>query len=239
MENNTDKLIQEQFDSLPTDIKEALGRIPWKDRVRDIAKRENLTPEQTESLETETMLILYGFEPADTYSSNLMSQVGLAEDQADRISDLVSNEIVADIEKQMEMIDALMPASASTTTQATPAAPKPKEETSYLNISPEILAKQIKIPEIASENLPETLPGQVAHDVPHAEAPVAASRAPVQTPQPTAPIPQAVPAVPADTAPQAPASIVEEKLSQVVSAPVQPSAPSYSPGKDPYREPIE
>src|SRR3954468_15368994 len=98
MDNNVDKLIQDQIDSLPLDVKEAVARVPWKERVRDIAKRENLNVAQADSLETETMFILYGFLTPDTYVGNIMTEVGIEDEQAERINKLVNDEIVSDIE---------------------------------------------------------------------------------------------------------------------------------------------
>lgn len=262
MENNTDKLIQDQFNSLPADVKEAISRVPWKARVQDIAKREGLNAEQSTSLETETMLTLYGFVAPDSYIGNITTEVGVEEEQAERISKLVTDEIIADIEKQFEMIDALMPKD-DTPKESGPAPAAPKEEKKpepdkgLLDISPEILAKQVKMPEIAPDMLPEVLPGQTAHDVPHVEAPApiavsapapASESTAVPAPVVEAPSPAPAPKieiVPAPEVPPAPKSIVEEKLSQVTSAPIQspastaPAVPSYEPGKDPYREPIE
>jgi hypothetical protein len=65
---------------------------------------------------------------------------------------------------------------------------------------------------VVHENLPMVEPGEVVHDVPHVE---------------TAPEPK----------PEAPPKI--EVAEKAPTAPDKPSTPSYSPGKDPYREPIE
>ncbi|MDB5194227.1 MAG: hypothetical protein JWN50_241 [Parcubacteria group bacterium] len=229
MENETDKVIQDQFDSLPLDVKEAIGRVPWKARLRDIAKREGLKAEQADTLETETMLILYGFLEPDTYLSSLTSQVGVGEEQAERISELVANEIITDIEKQFEMIDALAPKD-TTPKMAGPApvASTPQQEApkSILEIPPEILAKQVFLPEVAPDMLPEVLPNEVAHDVPHVEpAPIIEK----------APAPVVMPAVQNEK----PKSMIEEKLAQVTSAaPQTPRQDPYPKGIDPYREPV-
>jgi hypothetical protein len=213
MNNETDKLIKEQLDALPADVKEAVARVPWKERVRDIAKRENLNVAQADSLETETMLILYGFLPPDTYVGNVTTEVGLGEEQAERIYKLVTDEIIRDIEKQFEMIEALMPKAPEKT-----ASPE-KIETAANTPAPALV--ETKEVEIAPEMLPETVPGEAAHDVPHMEAAPA-----------SAPAPEAKPAMPS--------GMIGEKLSQMTSAlPQKEDKASYPKGVDPYREPIE
>lgn len=231
--DSTDKLIQNQFDALPAEVKEAVSRIPWKERVQSIAKREGLDAVRASSLETETMLVLYGFVPADSYLENIMTELGVGDEQAERIEKLVIDEIFSDIEKQYEMIEALMPATDNTP----PAPEKPKVEIesnkgTSIGISPEILAKSITLPEIAPDMLPKTVPGEVAHDVPP-PAP--------QVPQPEVASPAAdvLTPTPEPVVPPAPKSLIEEKLSQVTSAATQVPAVSYPSGKDPYREPLE
>jgi len=251
MEISTDKLIQDQLESLPANLREAIAQVPWKNRVRDIAKREGLSDEQAGSLETETMLILYGFSQADTYVDSLVTQVGVGEEQAERIAKLAADEIFSDIEKQFQMIEATAPEE---TTEASPvhadkAKPAAAEDKGLLNISPEILAKQIKMPSEPVDRLPKVVPGQAAHDVSHVDAPITApisAPQPIIAPQPVPPAPEAKTS-PASDAPSvstpaaaAPQSIVEEKLSQVTVAEAQTAAPvSYPKGQDPYREPLE
>ncbi len=167
----TNPLIQEQFNSLPIDVKEAISRIPWKDRVRSIAKREGLNDAMATSLETETMLILYGVLPQDSYTNNLITEVGVDAGQAERILKLVEDEIIADIEKQLEMIDALMPkdevAAAPQVKQpeTTPAPeiPVPTSNNPLVpEIAPNILPKTIS--ELTSQSLP--VPTEIKSDTP-------------------------------------------------------------------------
>jgi hypothetical protein len=71
METDTNKLIQDKWESLPIDVKQALTTIPWKNRVRDIAKREMLDEENSDQLETELLLVLYGFVPPEDPKLNI------------------------------------------------------------------------------------------------------------------------------------------------------------------------
>lgn len=105
MEENTDKIIQDQLETLPINIRKALSLVPWKARISDISKREGLDPEQTEKLQNETMLILYGFLPTESYIDNIIDQVKVSGDQAERIAEIVSKEIITDLEEKFEQID--------------------------------------------------------------------------------------------------------------------------------------
>ncbi len=198
MDNTVDKLIQDQIDALPPDIKKAISLVPWKDRVRDIAKRENLNITQSDSLETETLLILYGLLPPESYAGNIVTEVGVDEEQAERIAKLVNDEIIADIEKQFEAIDATAQKSALTPALETPTGTP--------------ATQSVEIPEA---NLPEVIPGEAAHNVPHIEE-----------------LPKAPTTMPG--------GMIGDKLTQATSVLPQTGPKiSYSRGVDPYREPIE
>jgi hypothetical protein len=160
MQNDTDKVIQDQFNSLPPDIREAISRIPWKERVREIAKRENLDAAKTDSLETETMFVLYGFLSPDTFTDNITSEVGVSVDQAERLSKIINDEVIGEIEKQFEMIEALEPKNDA------PNIPSPTQESAPTQTSPESHTESPAVPEIAPEILPKTIDGQAAHDAP-------------------------------------------------------------------------
>lgn len=216
MENDTDKIIQDQIDALPMDVKEAIARVPWKDRIRDIAKREGLNVAQTDSLETETMLILFGFLTPDTYTGNIISEVGVGDEQAERIAKIVNDEIILDIEKQFEMIDALMPENiAKETGHAPEKAPVQAPQEAISNEpTPSPLTKELDAP---IEALPEIVPGETAHDT---------------SPKTTLP--------PEPTKQSMPQGMIGEKLSGITSAlPVENKPAPYPKGIDPYREPIE
>jgi hypothetical protein len=216
MDNNVDKLIQDQIDSLPADVRQAIARVPWKERVRDIAKREGLDVAKADSLETETLLILYGLLPPETYVGNIISEVGVDEEQAERINKLVTDEIIADIEKQFEAIDALAPESVTKAPVEVPQPEKPETRIQTPEIPVTTESKEVEVPEPI---LPETIPGETAHDVPHME-----SKGPTVSP----------------AMPSAPQGFIAEKLTQITSVlPETSPKPSYPKGVDPYREPIE
>jgi len=212
--NDNDKLIQNQFNSLPVDVKESISRIPWRERVRDIAKREGLDADKSLALETETMMILFGFQSADDYTKNILTQVEIDEETAERITKEVSDEILTDIEKQFEMIDAIshkntieVPKITQVPTNQQPPATVSPASTQNPSASSSI--------EVAPNNLPEIVPGQTAHNVPHVESTI-------------------TPAEPKPIVPSAPISRNENGRPNL-----EFPQSGYQKGKDPYREPIE
>ncbi len=99
--NETDQLIKVQFEKLPKELQEVLNVFPWKTLVKEIATLNNLPPEQAKVLETETMLILYGFEPVGNYGGNLTRELGISEDRITSIIKSVDQKIFGEIEKKM------------------------------------------------------------------------------------------------------------------------------------------
>ncbi|KND48542.1 MAG: hypothetical protein AB200_02330 [Parcubacteria bacterium C7867-005] len=69
--NDTDKIIKEKFENLPIFMQEAINTIDWKKLVEDVGVQNNLNLDQVSTLETETMLALYGFENLEDYPENL------------------------------------------------------------------------------------------------------------------------------------------------------------------------
>jgi hypothetical protein len=226
METDTNKLIQDKWDSLPLDIKQALTNIPWKNRVRDIAQIETLDGDETDQLETELLLVLYGFVPPEDLTHNLVTELSLEEEQAERIVKMIEDRIIADIEKQLEMTDALRP---EVTANIPPVAP-PQATAAPVAVveptakQPEEIPSSSSLPEIAPNILPEVLSNEEAHDSSpevKPETQVPAEKSNISEANPQAPL--------------------------TVNKPLEPTTPTaevkkkngYLGGIDPYREPIE
>jgi len=109
MQDDSNKLIQDQFDSLPIENKEALSRSGWRKKVRAIAEREKLSDEQGRALEIETLLVLYQFLNPENFTANVQREVGIDDVQAGKLVSTIDLEVFKEIEKQLDMITALMP----------------------------------------------------------------------------------------------------------------------------------
>ena len=95
--NETDKLIEEQLKTLPTELREAIRIVPWKSMVQEIGRGNNLDAGEMAKLERETMLIVYAFEDPLGYSENLMRELKIDVEKATKISDEVWQKIMQPI----------------------------------------------------------------------------------------------------------------------------------------------
>lgn len=103
--NETDQLIAKQIKKLPRGVGEAISKVDWKGNVKGIADKCNLTADQARSLETEVLLLIYSFESSDDFEDNLIKNVSVDEETADKIADLVEDEILGSIEKKLDELE--------------------------------------------------------------------------------------------------------------------------------------
>jgi len=218
---DTDALIQQEFDKLPLDIKEALGRVDWRGKVSEIAKTHGLDADKSEALEMETMFILFGILNADSYLGNLQSEVGLDPNTAAQIKREVEEKVFAEVEKQYEVVSAQMPKVE----KIVPVQNKPQN----------LEVVQNKIIE-APENLPMMTPESVVKVV---EPSTVAEAAPKPIPTPHEEPAKEV---------FAPITRPTDDLNLITDRPSSDARPdkptitaptSYPTGKDPYREPLD
>lgn len=183
MENQ--QLIDEQFSKLPQGLQEAIRATAWQKTLEEIAQKNKLSKDESEQLETETMLVLYGFENIVKFPDNIAQELNLHAIQAIALAEAINEEIFKPIESR-----AISERKVNDLT-----------------------------PEIAPQNLPMIEEGEVAHEVPHVEAPAPVAAQAPTTPTPAVPTPAAKPETPAK---------------------VQVATPDfrYPTGKDPYREPL-
>lgn len=236
MPNETDTLIQQEFDKLPLETKEALSRVDWRTKVREIAKEENLDADKTLSLETETMFILFGILSPEHYLQNIISEVSLEEDTAKRIEKKVTEQVFNEVEKQYEMITALMPKAEEVPLPKgySVAITKPVADTPVPTSTPQP-TQAIEIPQNKIIEAPDNLPvvaseaTPIVVETPAAQAVVPETAAPLP-PMPLAPISRPSNLNLIDTA---------RPTSDAKPDSVPTKASDYQPGKDPYREPTE
>jgi len=143
--NEIDKLTEDQYKTLPPNLQRAIKAVPWKTIVRDIGKTNLLSVEQTVSLEQETMLVIYGFENPRNYLSNLAREVGIDQEKATLIANVVSERVLSVIDEKVN---------------------------GMTNINNQVIEQSftpITVPEIPPTTLPMIEKGETAHDVPHSE----------------------------------------------------------------------
>jgi hypothetical protein len=211
MENDTDKLIKEQFESLPEPLQRAITLTPWKELVRKVAQESNLDADKSQALETETMLVMYGFEPQAEFAKNIISELSIDSGGAGNISKSINEKVFSVVlAKAEELSQNTEPTLQSTST------PEQKPETQ--EIAPTVVVEKAA---------PDTARPSINLIMPEPEEKL------LEAPKPEASPVTLAPSQPVESKP---ANIVEEKLREVVTSSPQKMT-AYPDGKDPYREP--
>lgn len=97
MKSEAEIIIEERIEKLPKSVVEAIKNVPWVERMKKIAKANNLDTKQTEGFETETTLIVLGIESPENYPENLSQNVGLSDDMVISIAKEVNKQIIEPI----------------------------------------------------------------------------------------------------------------------------------------------
>jgi hypothetical protein len=95
--NETEKIIKEQLNKLPANLRKAILTVPWEISVEKIGKANNLDEKQITSLERETLFVLCGFEQPEDYIENIMREVGIPEEMTYKIAETVNEKVFGPI----------------------------------------------------------------------------------------------------------------------------------------------
>lgn len=117
MDQDTNKLIDEQLKTLPQALQRAIAQTSWRAFVGNVAKSNNLTAPQKESLETEVMLVIYGFEAQSDFLGNIMRELSLDIARATMIANDVDKQVFAPI---LEKANELQAEAGEETLQSVP-----------------------------------------------------------------------------------------------------------------------
>lgn len=259
-----EKIIKDQFNSLPDNLKKALDSVPWRSFIKQIGLENKLMLDQIDRLERETMLILYAFDDPKNYIDNLVKEVELSKEQAAIISDAVAEKIIVPIEERAESLEKTSKEpiiiTQETKQQALEELKKRREAATGSITAKDLSEKPANastptVPEvIPPSNLPMVEDGEKVHDAPktlevkiddekvpekspiYPEAPV---EAPEQKPAPSIKAEEPVrPAQPVQTSKAKPASDIHPD-DKVIPTATKPINPKYPGGVDPYREPLD
>lgn len=99
---NDNNIIQERFNELPREAQRVIEGFPWKEIVEDIGKIHELNSEQTESLVTEAMLVIYGLSDASEFQVNIERNVGLDASTSDNLALAIAEEVFDPMELDLQ-----------------------------------------------------------------------------------------------------------------------------------------
>jgi len=95
--DNLDQQIKDRFNELPEKIRAIITESGWENKIRNIAKNNNLHIDQGGAIETETLLVMLGFEGPEDYIENIKKEGNLTTEQADKIGEEVATDIFGQI----------------------------------------------------------------------------------------------------------------------------------------------
>ena len=105
MDNETEKIIEEQMKVLPEDVKQAIISVDYKTKLQDITKRQRLLIDQAGKLEMETTLVMIGLEPLADYMDNLQREMDLPPVRAKEIAMDVNENIFKPIRVSLQKMN--------------------------------------------------------------------------------------------------------------------------------------
>ena len=101
--NEEDRLIQDQFNKLPPKLQQAIEAVSWKSSLKEISLLHQLSPEQAENFERETMFILYRFDDPKSYIDNLKRETKLDEEIIENMAGEVAEKILKPIGEMVNL----------------------------------------------------------------------------------------------------------------------------------------
>lgn len=117
MDQENQKIIDDQLKSLPTPLQRAISLTPWRNIVSDISKKFNLDEKSTSNLTTETMIVVYMFEKPSDFVSNLMRELSIDIARATMLANEVDKQVFAPI---LDKANQLQEEMGEETLQSTP-----------------------------------------------------------------------------------------------------------------------
>lgn len=102
MDTEIQKIIKERVKELPVEVVMAIKSIPWVDKMKFIAKNNNLNKQKEVSFFTETVILVLGIESPTKYPTNLAKNVELDDNTVIKIAKEVDEQILTPITKMIE-----------------------------------------------------------------------------------------------------------------------------------------
>lgn len=85
--------MEEQLKNLPLALQRAIALTPWRNFVTNVSKANNLNEDQSKNLETETLLVIYGFENQNDFTNNIIGELSLDVSRATAIAKEIENQV--------------------------------------------------------------------------------------------------------------------------------------------------
>ena len=254
MDNDTQKIIEDQMKMLPNDVKQAIVSVDYQTKLQEITKRQRLLIDQAGKLEMETTLVMIGLEPLADYVANIERELLLNTIRAREVAMDVSENIFKPIRESLQKMNEEVLAKEENEE------PAPKfTNSNEVSLNRDQILNEIENPDTISGgdrsmNFATTTAAPTAATSKQAEVAAKAEEVPNEAGSVVEIRPnQEIETVPGqgvrDIAKEIPADIVKTKMTtptiisqQIVEAKPEVKLPEVkkkpSSGVDPYREPL-
>lgn len=103
--DDTQKIIQEQFQKLPKSLQDAILAVDLHDKMKVISEKHKLLIDKAAIFENETMLIMLGLESHTDYTDNLKKELRISDEQAQEIAKDVNEQIFLPIRESLKEME--------------------------------------------------------------------------------------------------------------------------------------
>jgi hypothetical protein len=131
---NTQELIAQRMQELPEDVRAAIQSAELDTTLQKIGGAHGLHIDQIATLIDETILVMLGFEPMDTFSARLAESFKISSDEAGKLSQDINAQVFLAIRESLKQFaaakqtaPAVVPTAPAPATAATPTKPMPEE----------------------------------------------------------------------------------------------------------------
>jgi|GEM_PF-4621169 len=102
MTSETEKIISEQWENLPQEVRRFFDDPNWKDKISKVAADNSLTDTQFRVFMTETLLVILGLSDPETYMLEIRDRLGVVEEKAVTIAAQVENKVFGNLKNKMK-----------------------------------------------------------------------------------------------------------------------------------------
>ncbi|MBP9711273.1 MAG: hypothetical protein KBD50_03410 [Candidatus Pacebacteria bacterium] len=102
MDPALEQKISARMAELPDNVRQAIVSSDLEKKIQTIGGKHRLHLDQMGKLEDETLLVMLGFAEPDEFATNLASQIGIAQSEAQAIAEDLGNEVFLPIRQSMQ-----------------------------------------------------------------------------------------------------------------------------------------
>ncbi|MEK7095576.1 MAG: hypothetical protein AAB917_02865, partial [Patescibacteria group bacterium] len=103
---NDQKILDQKYDSLPQDLKEAIASVEIGKLIADIGEEQGLMLDQSADLIEEAGLVMLGITPTQFFTKKIQKRLGIDEKKANLISTQINEKVFNKIRASLQKIQA-------------------------------------------------------------------------------------------------------------------------------------